>query len=199
MNKRGARGLLFGLVLLAQSSVWAADAAAPQPVHIAIVNVATLLDNAPQSKAADAKLKLDFVPREQKLEAEQKAIQQLEDELASRNEAGSLPEEEKVQRQRELRDLQRKYTREMEDFREEVRVARDTAIDALQTGIIQAIGEVRELEKIDLVLRESNYIVASDRIDITSKVMRHLEQKFQAQATLAAPVPAPSPIPGKQE
>ena len=197
MNKRGARGLLFGLVLLAQSSVWAADAAAPQPVHIAIVNVSTLLDNAPQAKAADAKLKLDFVPREQKLETDQNAIQQLEDELTLRNDAGSLPQEEKVQRQRELRDLQRNYARQMEDFREEVRVARDAAIDALQASIIQAIGDVREQEKIDLVLRESNYIVASDRIDITSKVMQHLEQKFQAQATLAAPVPAP--VPGKQE
>ena len=174
-----------------------ADEAARQSVRIAIVNVGTLLDNAPQAKAADAKLKLDFVPREQKLETDQKAIQQLEDELTLRNDAGSLPQEEKVQRQRELRDLQRNYARQMEDFREEVRVARDAAIDALQASIIQAIGDVREQEKIDLVLRESNYIVASDRIDITSKVMQHLEQKFQAQATLAAPVPAP--VPGKQE
>ncbi|WML90085.1 OmpH family outer membrane protein [Thiothrix lacustris] len=196
MKKRCALCLGVILVLLGQPAVWAETTSA-QSVRIAIVNVATLLDNAPQSKAADAKLKVDFVPREKKLDAEQNAIQQLEDELASRNEAGSLPEEEKVQRQRELRDLQRKYTREMEDFREEVRTARDAAIDALQAGIIQAIGEVREQEKIDLVLRESNYIVASDRIDITNKVMQHLEQKFQAQTALVVPVPAAAPTPAK--
>ncbi|MGB3917159.1 OmpH family outer membrane protein [Thiothrix litoralis] len=196
MNKRAALWLWLVLALWGQPAA-SADEAARQSVRIAIVNVGTLLDNAPQAKAADAKLKLDFVPREQKLETDQKAIQQLEDELTLRNDAGSLPQEEKVQRQRELRDLQRNYARQMEDFREEVRVARDAAIDALQASIIQAIGDVREQEKIDLVLRESNYIVASDRIDITSKVMQHLEQKFQAQATLAAPVPAP--VPGKQE
>lgn len=196
MNKRAALWLWLVLALWGQPAA-SADEAARQSVRIAIVNVGTLLDNAPQAKSADAKLKLDFVPREQKLETDQKAIQQLEDELTLRNDAGSLPQEEKVQRQRELRDLQRNYARQMEDFREEVRVARDAAIDALQASIIQAIGDVREQEKIDLVLRESNYIVASDRIDITSKVMQHLEQKFQAQATLAAPVPAP--VPGKQE
>ena len=197
MKIQGVLGLWLGLILASQSVAWANDTAT-QPVRIAIVNVATLLDNAPQSKAAEAKLKLDFVPREQKLAADQKQMQALEDDLALRNDAGSLPEDEKLQRQRELRDRQRKYSREMEDFREEVRAARDAAIDSLQTGIIQAIGEVRAQEKIDLVLRESNYIVASDRIDITSKVMQHLEQKFQAQATLAPPA-APVVVPSKQE
>jgi outer membrane protein len=192
MNRLGTLWLWLVLALLSQSAAWADDAAA-QPVRIAIVNVATLLANSPQSKAADANLKSDFVPREQKLEADKKVIQQLEDELASRTEAGSLPEDEKVQRQRELRDLQRNYARKMEDFREEVRAARDAAIDTLQEDIVKAIGEVREQEKIDIVLRESNYIVASDRVDITSKVMRHLEQKFQAQTTLAPPAS------GKQE
>lgn len=191
MKKTAAPWLLLMLALLGQPAAWAEEPVVQQPVRIAIVNVATLLDNAPQSRAADAQLKLKFVPREQKLEAEQKAIQQLEDELASRNEAGSLLEEDKVQRQRELRDRKRKYAREMEDFREEVRAARDTAIDTLQAGIIQAIGEVRKQEKIDIVLRESNYIVASDRIDITAKVMQHLEQKFQAQTS--------APVSGKQE
>lgn len=173
--------------------VAAADDAAQRPVRIAIVNMVSLLENAPQSKAADAKLKLDFVPREQKLEADQKAIRQLEDALSAGIQSGALPDVEKVERQRELRDLQRDYARAMEDFREEVRLARDTAIGTLQAEIVQAIVEVREQEKIDLVLRESDYIVASDRIDMTAKVMQHLEQKFQAQAAAATPVT------GKQE
>lgn len=200
MNKRATLWLWWVLALLGQHPAVLADEAADQTVRIAIVNVATLLDNSPQSKAADAKLKLGFVSREKKLAADQAVIQRLEDELASRNDTGSLSQEEKVQRQRELRDLQRNYAREMEDFREGVRIARDAAIDALQASIIQAIGEVREQQNIDLVLRESNYIVASDRIDITSKVMQHLEQKFQAQATLVAPAPDAVPaVPGKQE
>lgn len=189
MNKWYATGLLLLLTVFGQTTVMAADDAAARPVRIAIVNVATLLAESPQSKAANAKLKADYIPREEKLNAEQKAILQLEDGLTAQ--ADSLPEEELVKRQRELRDRQRKYSREMEDFREEVRAARDQAIDNLQAEIIQAIGEVREREQIDIVLRESNFIVASDRIDITTKVMQHLEQKFQQQTL--------PPAGGKQE
>ncbi|UJS23977.1 OmpH family outer membrane protein [Thiothrix winogradskyi] len=183
---------ICGLLLLMGQHAVVADEVAQRPVRIAIVDVAKLLANAPQSKAADAKLKVDFVPREQNLEADKKVIRQLEDDLAVGLQSGVLPGAEKVERQRELRDLQRNYARAMEDFREEVRLARDSAIDTLQAEIVQAIVEVREREKIDLVLRESNYIVASDRIDITATVMQHLEQKFQAQT-------AATPVPGKQE
>lgn len=183
---------ICGLLLFMGQHAVVADEVAQRPVRIAIVDVAKLLANAPQSKAADAKLKLSFVSREQNLDADKKVIRQREDDLAVGLQAGVLPDAEKVERQRELRDLQRNYAREMEDFREEVRIARDRAIDALQAEIVQAIVEVREREKIDLVLRESNYIVASDRIDITATVMQHLEQKFQAQTAV-------TPVPGKQE
>lgn len=193
MLKLGALCICGLLLFMGQQAVGAAaDEVVQRPVRIAIVNMVSLLENAPQSKAADAKLKLDFVPREQRLEADQKAMRQLEDDLSVGIQSGVLLDAEKVEGQRELRDLQRNYARAMEDFREEVRLARDTAIDTLQAEIVQAIVEVREREKIDLVLRESNYIVASDRIDMTAKVMQHLEQKFQAQA-------AATPVTGKQE
>ncbi|MDD5392513.1 MAG: OmpH family outer membrane protein [Thiothrix sp.] len=160
---------------------------AARPFRLAIVNVSTLLESSPQSKAANDKLKAAFVTREEGLNKEQQAIQQAEEELAVRLEAGSISEEEKLQQQRELRDRKRKNTRALEDFREEVRTARDTAVDNLQTQIVQAIGEVREQEQIDVVLRESDYIVASDRGDITAKVMQHLEQKFQAEKAAVSP------------
>jgi len=193
MLKLGALCLCGLLLFIGQQPVViAADGAEQRPMRIAIVNMASLLENAPQSKAADTKLKLDFVPREQRLEADQKAIRQLEDTLSTGIQSGVLPDIEKVEGQRELRDLQRNYARAMEDFREAVRLARDTAIHTLQAEIVQAIAEVREREQIDLVLRESGYIVASDRIDMTAKVMQHLEQKFQAQAVA-------TPVTGKQE
>lgn len=183
--------LLWVLAVLVLPGAVAAEDAAAQPVRIAVVNVDTLLSKSPQAQAAGSKLKADFLARQEKLTTEQKAIQQLDTELTSLEEAGTLTEEEQVKRQRELRDRQRNHSREMDDFREEVRIARDQTIDALQADIIQAIGEVREREQIDLVLRESDYIVASDRIDITAKVMQYLEQRFQQQAA--------SPASGKQE
>ncbi len=168
-----------------------------RPFKVAIVDVSSLLANSPQSKAANEKLKATFSAREEELNKEQLAIQQLEEELAVKIDAGTIPENDKLQQQRELRDRKRKNVRALEDFREEVRTARDTAIDNLQNQIVQAIGDVRAREQIDIVLRESDYIVASDRVDISAKVMQYLEQKFQAEqgkpissATTTAPQPA---------
>ncbi|MBU0655304.1 MAG: OmpH family outer membrane protein [Gammaproteobacteria bacterium] len=186
-RKQLASWLFTLFAAIAATAVVQADENSPIPVKIAIVNVSSLLESSPQSKAANDKLKADFVPREDALGAEQKAIRELEENLTARIDAGTLSDDDKLQQQRELRDRQRKYARAMEDFREEVRSARDIAIDTLQNQIVEAIGEVREKERIDVVLRESDYIVASDRIDITGKVMQHLEQKFQAeQATSGA-------------
>lgn len=176
---------LAGIVLALSAFVVMADDGGDRPPRIAIVNVSSLLKDAPQAKAATDKLKANFQPREKALDAEQKAIQKMEDGLAARIDAGLLSDDEKLQQQRELRDRQRKYNRATEDFREEVNAAREIAIDNLQLQIIQAIGEVREKEKIDIILRESDYIVASDRIDITNKVMDHLAQKFAADKTAA--------------
>lgn len=187
--QRTASHCLLAVLLLPALAI-AEDNASTSPFRIAIVDVSVLLENSPQSKAANEKLKSAYVPREESLNKEQQAIQQLEEALAVRIEAGTVSEADKLEQQRELRDRKRKNVRALEDFREEVRTARDTAVDNLQSQIVLAIGEVREREQIDVVLRESDYIVASNRVDMTNKVMQHLEQKFQADkasATSAEP------------
>ena len=178
-------------VLLLPALAIAEDNASTSPFRIAIVDVSVLLENSPQSKAANEKLKSTYVPREESLNKEQQAIQQLEEALAVRIEAGTVSEADKLEQQRELRDRKRKNVRALEDFREEVRTARDTAVDNLQSQIVLAIGEVREREQIDVVLRESDYIVASNRVDMTNKVMQHLEQKFQADKAAATSAEPP--------
>ena len=182
--QRTASHCLLAALLLPALAI-AEDNASTSPFRIAIVDVSVLLENSPQSKAANEKLKSAYVPREESLNKEQQAIQQLEEALAVRIEAGTVSEADKLEQQRELRDRKRKNVRALEDFREEVRTARDTAVDNLQSQIVLAIGEVREREQIDVVLRESDYIVASNRVDMTNKVMQHLEQKFQADKAAA--------------
>ena len=188
--QRTASHCLLAVLLLPALAI-AEDNASTSPFRIAIVDVSVLLENSPQSKAANEKLKSAYVPREESLNKEQQAIQQLETALAVRIEAGTVSEADKLEQQRELRDRKRKNVRALEDFREEVRTARDTAVDNLQSQIVLAIGEVREREQIDVVLRESDYIVASNRVDMTNKVMQHLEQKFQADKAAATSAEPP--------
>jgi Skp family chaperone for outer membrane proteins len=74
---------LFALLTLLGASTTLADDPA-RPFRLAIVNVSTLLESSPQSKAANDKLKAAFVAREEGLNKEQQAIQQAEEELAVR-------------------------------------------------------------------------------------------------------------------
>ena len=62
----------------------------------------------------------------------------------------------------------------MEDFRDELRTARDLAMDSVQNVIFQAIEEVRAQQGIDLVFKENDYIAASKRVDMTDKVLAYL-------------------------
>lgn len=147
-------------------------------MRIAVVNVSVLLDEAPQAAAASEQLKAQYSPRELQLDAEQKRIQQLQDMLQRESTSSAISADEKLQRERSLRKAQRVFSRKIEDFREELRTARDRAFEGVQTQIFQAIGHVREQRQIDVVLKESQFVAASDSIDITELVLIHLRQQF---------------------
>lgn len=144
------------------------------PLRIAVVNLSVLLEKAPQSQAASNKLKAEYSAKEQQLEAEKNAIKQAQDTLTNQIEAGTLNATDQLQQERDLRSRERTYNRNMEDFRDELRTARDLAMDSVQNVIFQAIEEVRAQQGIDLVFKENDYIVASKRVDMTDKVLAYL-------------------------
>ena len=168
--------------LLFQTAVWAEGEDAP--FRVATVDVTVLMQNSPQSKAASEKLKADHLPKEQQLNAEHALIEQQTEALKTQLEAGTISPADKLRMERDLRSSERSYNRKMEDLRDEVRAARDVAMENIQNLIFQAIEEVREQENIDLVLKEGDYIAASKRVDMTDKVLKNLEQKAQATKPL---------------
>ena len=79
--------------------------------------------------------------------------------------------------EREIRSLKRERARTLEDFREELRFARDTALDEVQKSVFQAIEEVRIERGIDIVIQE--YVSASSRVDLTPHVIDYLKNKLE--------------------
>lgn len=144
-------------------------------VSVGVVNVTFLMENSPQSEIASEKLKYKFSPQEKKLAAELDEINALEREL---NEIKLANKSIKIQRQkeRELRTIKRARSRALQDFREELRFARDLALDEVQKEVFKAIAEVREKHNIDIVLQD--YVSASKKVDITPAVLEHLKNKI---------------------
>ena len=168
---------LIGLLLsLLFNSVWAED---PNPPYrMAVVNLVKVLEQAPQSAAEGKRLESLFAAREAALAQEQLELQRAREALQATGD--TLPEAERVQRERELRTLERDYSRKQEDLREEIRFAKDAALEKVQEQVEQAVDAVRAEGQIDIVFRESNYIVASARVNLTDKVLAYLQQQFDS-------------------
>lgn len=139
---------------------------------IAIVNVNVLMSRAPQAAAAKENLERKYAPIEAQLNKERQTLNELQTQLPQ------LPEDQRIQKERDLRSKERTYERAAEDFRAEIRIARDEALSEVQKQVLEAINTIREKGNIDIVLKESDYISANPQIDITNKVLDYLQYQF---------------------
>ena len=168
----------FVFTVLSLTNIFS-PAFAKDSVSVGVVNVTFLMENAPQSEVASIQLKTRFSPQEKKLAIELDEINQLEIELNKIKESKGNVELLR-QKERELRSRKRVRSRTLQDFREELRFARDAALDDVQKEVFNAIDEVRIKQGVDIVLQD--YVSASKSVDITPLVLEHLKSK------LAAPV-----------
>ncbi len=143
-------------------------------VSLGVVDVTYIMEHAPQAEVASNMLKSKFQPQEKALAKALDEIQTLEAFLEKSGQTLSITE--RRQKERELRSQKRSRSRALQDFREELRFARDSALDDVQKEVFQAIDTVRQRLGIDIVLQD--YVSASKRIDITELVLAHLKQKL---------------------
>ncbi len=158
----------LGLALLFPSGVTAQD------LKIGYVNVVKVIQDAPQGEAALKKLEAEFGPRDRDLVATRNKIKQLEGELEKN--ALVLKEAERRDKENTLVSLRRRLERASQEFREDYSVRRNEELAALQKIVHKAIIELAKQESFDLILHEGA-IYASDKIDITDKVLRKLGKK----------------------
>lgn len=133
-------------------------------VRIGYVNLARVLEEAPQGVAAQKKLEQEFRPRDRELVALQSRILQLEDELRKSPAAA---------RERELLTLKRQLKRSSQEFHEDHNQRRNEELSALQQAVQKVIVELARQEKYDLVVHDGA-LYASGSIDITEKVLKRL-------------------------
>ena len=170
---------VFFIVTLPFQPVFAAKQMGNENVTatIAVVNVRHLLQHAPQSEEATKALKKRFSNKELKLDEESEAIRKFEE--AIRQAEGQQSRSEKIEKERELRSRKRTQNRALEDYREELRIAKNSALDEVQKAVFEAIDVVRERQKIDIVIQD--FVSASERVDITKDVLAYLADKLKEE------------------
>jgi len=158
MSRKTLFCLLLGLLLSANSQ---AD------MKIGFVNVARLLEKAPQAEKAKKELEREFSPRDKKLASEAKEIKAMEERLAK--DAAVMTESERDKLDKEILNRKREAKRTQDEFREDFNLRRNEELTKLQKEIFEAIQSLAKEDGFDLLLTDG-VVYASEEVDVTSKV-----------------------------
>ena len=164
---------LAGLVLAA--GVFAADEASAE-VKVGFVNVAKVLELAPQAEAARNRIEKEFAPKDRELLQQQKDVRSLEDRLVKN--AAVLSEAERQRNETEIRATKRELRRRQDEFREDLNLRRSQELSKLQQKVTEVIKALAEAEKYDLIVSDG-VIFAGKRVDITDQILERLRADFK--------------------
>ena len=140
-------------------------------IKVGFVNVARILEKAPQAEQAKVLLEKEFSPRNKRLLASQKVIKKLDEKLV--RDVKLMSETEARRLQRDVLEKKRALKRDQEEFREDFNLRRNEELAKLQRLVFEAIKSLSESEKYDLVLHDG-VVYASAAVDITIKVQQRL-------------------------
>jgi outer membrane protein len=161
------------IAVLCLLSLGQAGAAAAE-YKIAFVEVPRLLRDAPQVEAVRNKLKQEFSRRNDDLVAQQQQMRQLQEKL--QRDGAIMSDSETKRLERDIVSRQRKLKAAQTEFQEDLSLRQNEELGKLRRVIGEVIVEVAKEEQVDLVL-ESGVVYASDRADITDKVLQRLKQQ----------------------
>ncbi len=160
------RFVLAAVALLFLHPSWAEE------IKIGFVNVARVLQQAPQAEQAKKRLEREFAPRDKRLVAMQKELKKLEEKLA--RDAAVMSDSERRKLERDILAKQRELKRAREEFREDFNLRRNEELGKLQRQVFEAVKSLAKEESYDLLLTDG-VVYASDRVDVTDKVLKRLK------------------------
>jgi outer membrane protein len=163
------------LPLLLTFFVLVAGPATAQQLRVGYVDMKRVLDNAPQVLAGREKLDLEFRPRNETIEFQERQAQSMQDRLAM----GDLDVDAKARLDRELREMRRNVNRQKEDLRDELSFRRTEEVQKLEEQINQTVQEIALDSGYDLIL-SSPVVYADPSLDITQLILERLRLEHEA-------------------
>jgi outer membrane protein len=164
--------LLLTIVLLCMVI---ATPAMAQQLRVGYVDMKQVLDNAPQVLAGREKLDLEFRPRNETIEFQERQVQNMDDRL----QMGDQTEDARIRLERELREMQRNVNRQKEDLRDELSFRRTEEVQKLEDQINLAVEEIARNNGYDLIL-SSPVVYADPTLDITQLILDQLRLEYEA-------------------
>ncbi len=150
----------------------AAVGAHAQEMKIGFVNSDRVLREATVAKAAQTRLEAEFSKRQKDGEDAANKLKAAADKLDK--DAPTLSEADRNRRQRDLVEQDRELQRKRREFQEDLNQRRNEELASVVDRANKVVKGIYETEKYDLILQGDVVIFASNRIDITDKVVKAL-------------------------
>lgn len=161
-----AAGALLATSAMAAPTV--APRTTPAALKVAMVDVATILKDAPQVKAMKANLQTEFKPRYQKIEDAQKSLQTLTDKLKKNSVTMQAADRKTLQQQ--IIKSQQSVIQMQQHFEQDLGQARSKDMEALLAKLQGVIKQVAQKNGDTLVLPKGGVAYADPSMDITAQV-----------------------------
>jgi len=176
MRRAGESEVNRSLMTIAATvlAVAASGAALAADYKIGFVNTERLFREAAPAKRAQAKLEKEFAARDQELGKLARQVRELQ--AALDKDGATMAEGERRNKERDLANLSRDMQRAQREFREDLNLRRNEELASVQERANKVIQQIAEAEKFDLILQDP-VVYASQRIDITDKVIKSLADK----------------------
>ena len=169
-SRVAARAGLLVLMFLFGHQTHAAD------FKVGFVNVAIVLDQAPQAAQARVRIEGEFAPRDREILDQQQRIRTLEDRLVKN--VAVLSTSERQRQEAELLRLKRELRRSQEEFREDLNLRRSEELSELQRMVTEVIQDMARSERYDLIMTDG-VVFAGGKVDITKRVIERLKSDFE--------------------
>ncbi|SEP98873.1 outer membrane protein [Ectothiorhodospira magna] len=175
MLKRNTPKILAGLLL---ACLLAISGAAAANAKVAFVNINRVMEQSPQAEASLRALEEEFSPRDSQLVAERDALRRLQERLE--RDAEVMGADRRSELEREFRTRSRDFARAQDMFQEDLNVRRNEELARLQRLVHSVILDLARADNVDLVVTERTVLFASDRIDMTAKVLEELRRQHRS-------------------
>jgi len=145
-------------------------------LKIGIVNTARILNEAPQVKLAKEFLQKEFSGREKNLAKLRDGLKKKEEKL--QRDSAIMTDEQRRKLEHELLSGKRDFVRAQNELREDLNIRQNEIFSKVQQQIQQVIQKLAVAERFDLILED--YVYASERVDLTARVLQKLKQQANA-------------------
>lgn len=176
MKKLIAIGLSAALFLASAEFAVAGDT--PANLKVGVIDVREIMATSPKAIEVGEKLKKEFQAREDKLRGLAQEIQ-TSSEKFERNRA-VMGEDEKKKMERDLMANQRELARLQAEFRDDSQLRQREEMQKFLERLKEVVTKLAKDEKYDIVLHSEAAPYANDKVDITKKVLKLLDEKKSA-------------------